>query len=159
MHLLALTCEALTRPVYHFAAHSPHMVDIELVARNLHQPADIRTRLQLHLDAHAQDKLDAILLVFGLCGQATAGLRAGQVQLVIPRAHDCITLFLGSREAYLQQNKKEPGTYWYSQDYLERNAGQSAALTMGASTGVTVREVANSSELVAAIGGTAERGR
>ncbi len=135
MHLLALTCEALARPAYHFAAHSPHIVDIELVPRNLHQPVDIRTRLQQHIDAHTGEKLDAILLAYGLCGLATAGLAAHDIPLVIPRAHDCITLFLGSRETYLQENKKEPGTYWYSQDYLERNAGHSASLTMGASTG------------------------
>ena len=135
MHLLALTCEALTRPVYYFAAQSVHMIDIELVRRNLHQPADIHTRLQQAIDAHAGEKLAGSLLGGGLGGQATAGLRARDIPRVSPRAHDCITLFLGSRERYLEENKKEPGTYWYSQDYLERNAGQSAALTMGASTG------------------------
>ena len=32
-----------------------------------------------------------------LCGNGLAGLVARSIPLVIPRAHDCITLFLGSR--------------------------------------------------------------
>ncbi len=58
------------------------------------------------------------------------------IPLVIPRAHDCITLLLGSREAYSQQQNDHPGTYWYSQDYLERSNryGESMALGSGAIT-------------------------
>src|SRR5690606_28660412 len=37
------------------------------------------------------------------------------------RAHDCITLYLGSRERYQQEFDAHPGTYWYSADYLERS--------------------------------------
>ncbi len=33
--------------------------------------------------------------------------------LVIPRAADCITLFLGGRARYQQQFSDHPGTYWY----------------------------------------------
>ena len=135
MHFLVLACESLTRPVQHFAAQSPHRVEVELIPRGLHQPAEIRTRLQQRLEAHAQEPLDAILLVYGLCGQATAGLRARAHPLVIPRTHDCITLYLGSREAYNREVQQEPGTYWYSQDYMEHSAGQSPALTLGVPTG------------------------
>ena len=135
MHFLVLACESLSRPVQHFAAQSPHRVEVELIPRSLHQPAEIRTRLQQRLEAHAQDALDAILLAYGLCGQAAAGLVVCTHPLVIPRTHDCITLYLGSREAYTQEMQKEPGTYWYSQDYLEHSAGQSPALTLGVPTG------------------------
>ena len=53
----------------------------------------------------------------------------------MPRAHDCITLFLGSRERYRQQFEGNPGTYWYSQDYMERR--DSASLTLSMGSGVT----------------------
>lgn len=135
MRYKALTCEALARPAYASAARSPHIVDVELVPRNLHQPAEIRGRLQSMIDLSNGQGYDALLLGFGLCGQATNGLAARDVPLVLPRAHDCITLYLGNRQKYLEENEKEPGTYWYAQDYLERNAGKNAALTMGASTG------------------------
>jgi hypothetical protein len=123
----------LARPVYYSAAHSPHLVDVALVERHLHNPVEIRGRLQAMIDAAEGQSYDAIPLAFGLCGQATSGLVARSSPLVIPRAHDCITLFLGDRTRYLEEQAKEPGTYWYAQDYIERNSG-SAALTMGSPT-------------------------
>lgn len=135
MRFIALTCEALARPVYASAARSPHIIDVELVPRHLHQPVEIRNRLQSLIEENAGKGYEAMLMGFGLCGQATAGLKAADAPLVVPRAHDCITLYLGDRKKYLEENEKEPGTYWYAQDYIERNAGKSGALTMGASTG------------------------
>ena len=63
---------------------------------------------------------------YGLCGQATAGLIARSIPIVIPHAHDCITLFLGSRDSYQYQFVNYPGTYWYAHDYIERSDGQAA---------------------------------
>jgi hypothetical protein len=132
MRYRCLTCEALARPVYGCAATSPHIIDVELIRRGLHDhPADLRGQLQALIDATPTPKYDAILLAYGLCGQATAGLRAGSVPLVIPKAHDCITLFLGSRERYLKEFSDNPGTYWYSQDYIERKDGTTSSLAMG----------------------------
>ena len=68
---------------------------------------------------------------YGLCGQATAGLIARSIPIVIPRAHDCITLFLGSRDSYQYQFVNYPGTYWYADDYIERSDGQGGALSLG----------------------------
>jgi len=136
MRYKCLTCEALTRPVYLSAALSPHSIDIELVRIGLHdRPKDLRSQLQAMIDAVPAEKYDAVLLAYGLCGQATAGLAARQAPLVMPRAHDCITLFLGSRERYRQQFEGNPGTYWYSQDYIERR--DSASLTLSMGSGVT----------------------
>jgi hypothetical protein len=130
MKIKALTCNALARPAYWCAAQSPHIVDIELLQFGLHnQPDNLRSLLQEKINTcHGYD---AITLVYGLCGQATAGLRASSIQLVIPRCHDCITLFLGSRERYSDQFNNYPGTYWYSQDYIERAESGNTALAIG----------------------------
>ncbi len=134
MRFKCITCEALARPVYSCASQSPHLVDVELVRLGLHErPKNLRRQLQALIDATLPDKYDALLLAYGLCGQATAGLAARQLPLVIPRAHDCITLFLGSRQRYSQQFESSPGTYWYSQDFLERRDGSTLALAMGSS--------------------------
>lgn len=131
MRLKCITCEALARPVYLCAAQSPHIVDVELLQRGLHNhPVSLRESLQARVDA-AGSAYDAVVFVYGLCGQATAGLVAGPVPLVIPRAHDCITLFLGSRTRYQEQFENYPGTYWYAQDYIERDDGSGSALSMG----------------------------
>ena len=132
MRLKCLTCEALARPVYLSAASSPHIVDVELVARGLHnRPSGLREMLQSRIDSLPERRYDAVVLVYGLCGQATVGLRARDVPVVIPRAHDCITLFLGSRDRYRQHFESHPGTFWYSRDYIERDDGSSSALSMG----------------------------
>jgi hypothetical protein len=145
MRYLCLTCEALTRPVYLGAALSQHSIDIELVRIGLHdRPKDLRAQLQARIDAAPAEKYAAVLLAYGLCGQATAGLLARTLPLVMPRAHDCITLFLGSRQRYLQQFESNPGTYWYSQDYIERRDGDTLALAMGSGVVDDVRSVYDS---------------
>jgi len=131
MRLLCLGCEVLARPLYLCAAHSPHIVDIRLFQRGLHNdPADLYARLQTEIAA-AGKHYDAIVMAYGLCGKATAGLTAREVPLVIPRAHDCITLFLGSRERYQDQFENFPGTYWYALDYVERDDGSGGSLALG----------------------------
>lgn len=163
MRIKCLACEALARPVYLCAAHSPHIVDVELFRIGLHrEPADLRARLQARIDAANQGDgeedlaglgtdsrrqpvrsseqlpYDAVAMVYGLCGQSTAGLVARDVPLVIPRAHDCITLFLGDRARYGQAFREHPGTYWYALDYVERNDGSTA---LGAEADAEVQDV------------------
>ena len=130
--ILALTCEVLARSVYLCAARSPHIVDIRLNRRGLHDdPPNLRMILQAQID-EVGPPYDAVVLAYGLCGGATAGLRAGTIPLVVPRAHDCITLFLGSRDRYSAEFLGHPGTYWYVQDYLERSDDKSAFGGVGA---------------------------
>src|SRR3972149_3209798 len=123
MRLRAVSCDVLARPIYLCAARSPHIVDVAFLRRGLHnEPPDLRARLQAEIDAAGSD-YDAVVLAYGLCGGATAGLRAGRVPLVVPRAHDCITIFLGSRERYGEQFGAPPGTYWHVGDAIERERG------------------------------------
>ena len=137
MHLKCLACEALARPVYLAAARTPHIVDVELLQLGWHQdPDDLRARLQAKIAAAAsgsETAYDAIVLAYGLCGRSTEGLRAEKIPIVLPRAHDCITLFLGSRARYQCEFADHPGTYWYARDYVERNRGGSV-LSLGAET-------------------------
>lgn len=131
---IALTCEALARSIYAAAADAPHTVTVQLFRQGLHNtPKSLRATLQAQIDAIAPGTCDALLLVYGMCGTSTVGLVARETPLVIPRAHDCITLYLGARERYQAEFDAHPGTYWYSLDYLERNE-DSASLGLGAAT-------------------------
>lgn len=142
LRLRCIGCEILARPLYLCAARSRHVVDVAFLRRGLHDtPAVLRERLQAEIDAaaSADPPYDAVVLAYGLCGGATAGIRAGGIPLVVPRAHDCITLFLGSRERYQREFDAHPGTYWYAADYVERSepgggAGATGLLGIGAST-------------------------
>lgn len=138
MRLKCLSCEALTRMVYLCAAQSPHLVDVELVRIGLHnEPINLRVLLQQKIDALSRKDFDAVALAYGLCGQATLGLVAREIPLILPRAHDCITLFLGSRARYQEQFEGNPGTYWYSLDFIERKEASGTFVSLGASVDST----------------------
>jgi hypothetical protein len=70
-----------------------------------------------------QSQYDAVLLGYGLCSNGLVGLAAGAVPLVVPRAHDCITLFLGSKERYLEYFQAHPGVYFKTSGWIERGDG------------------------------------
>lgn len=130
---LALTCEALARTIYNLSAETEHIVTTRLFRQGLHnRPKNLRVVLQEDIDSVETDRYDAILLVYGMCGTSTVGLTARHTPLVMPRAHDCITLYLGSRERYNEEFERHPGTYWYSVDYMERTE-PGASVALGAS--------------------------
>ena len=140
MRLKCLGCEALARLIYACAAQSPHIVDIELFALGLHNhPNKLRTQLQERINATSAEDYDAIVLVYGICGKATIGLSSPHLPMVIPRAHDCITLFLGDRTRYNEQFEENPGTYWYTIDYIERRKPGDALGATSASTDSTAQ--------------------
>ncbi len=133
LKLKCIACEALARIVYYCAAYSPHTIDVSLLQIGLHDtPHKLRQSLQDEIDKTLAGDYDALLLAYGLCGKATEGITARDIPIVMPRAHDCITLFLGSRERYDEQFSLCPGTYWYSQDYLERSGRYGSAVGLGA---------------------------
>lgn len=118
-----ISCEVFSRLIYSAAAHSPNVLDVEFTELRSHvSPDGLRREIQSIID-RTPDKYDAILLGYGLCGNSTAGLRAGSVPLVIPRAHDCCTVFLGSRAAFLEHFGQTPSAQWSSACYHERLGG------------------------------------
>jgi hypothetical protein len=58
--------------------------------------------------------------------------------LILPRAHDCITLFLGSRERYLDYFQTHPGVYFKTTGWMERgdNPGELSQLSIQHTTGM-----------------------
>lgn len=131
---IALTCEALARTVYAAAAQSPHAVTVQLYRQGLHNtPKNLHATLQEQIDAIQPGACDAILLVYGICGTSTVDLVARHTPLIMPRTHDCIALYLGSHARYQTKFDAQPGTYWYSQDYMERN-DPGSNVGLGAST-------------------------
>ncbi len=129
---ICIACEVFARPIYMAAAKSAHVIDIQLIERGLHnRPEQLRSAIQRHIDATEGQEYHAVLLGYGLCGNGTAGLRARSTQLVIPRAHDCIALLLGGQKRYQDQFNQTPGTYWYSQDFLERRSEPAVFSSMG----------------------------
>jgi len=133
VRLKMLSCEVLARQIYYVAALSPHVIDIELVDKGLHvEPERLHAELQRRLDAISAGRYDAITLGYGLCSNALAGLTCAHAPMVLPRAHDCITLYLGSAERYAREFRATPGTYWYTPDYIERGFSNDDWVALGA---------------------------
>lgn len=140
MRLRCIACQVLTHPLQAAVACSPHSVELEFVPLGQHDyPKKLREELQGRIDAVDGRAYDAVLLGYGLCGQAVDGLTARSIPLVISRAHDCITLYLGSRERYQREFEDHPGTYWYTRDQLEHRTGEAAALSMGSGSDEELR--------------------
>ncbi len=91
-----------------------------LLEMGLHDRPDVlRQRLQQEIDAlDAHNDLDGIVLAYALCGRGTHGLRAGRHRLVIPRGHDCITVFLGSKERFACQQAACPDSYYFTPGWM-----------------------------------------
>jgi hypothetical protein len=120
MHLKVLACEVAAREIYICAAQSVNTVSIDLLTQGLHDNSDLmRQRLQQEIDAIDGSQYDAILLGYGLCNNGIVGLRPRDRKLVVPRAHDCITFFLGSKQRYAEEFEQRPGTYYYTTGWLE----------------------------------------
>jgi hypothetical protein len=109
-----IACEVFRSEIELLAAGAEHIVERRFYEIGLHdRPDEMRVRLQQEVtEMDGRDDIEAIVLAYGLCGCGTAGLRAGRHPLVIPRAHDCITVFLGSKEVYAARQSACPGCYY-----------------------------------------------
>jgi len=123
MVLKCIACEVFYREVCHCVASSPHRVDVEFTEKNAHERSDfLRSLLQSKVDAaeNGDQGYDAILLGFGLCGNGVVGVGAKKTRLVLPRAHDCCTIFLGSRQTFKEHFADNPSLPFSSVGYMER---------------------------------------
>ena len=116
-------CEVIYREACYLAATGQHRVDVEFLKKGLHdlETPDMLAKIQSVVDsAGADDDYEAILLGYGRCNDGVVGLQAREIPLVIPRAHDCITLFFGSRSAFQADFDAHPGTYYKTSGWMER---------------------------------------
>jgi hypothetical protein len=125
MRLKLVACEIMFRELCTAAARSTNMVDIEFLPKGLHDIGreGMSGRLAQALAGIDESRYEAVLLGYGLCSNGLVGLEARSIPLVIPRAHDCITLFLGSKERYLQYFQGNPGVYFKTSGWIERGNG------------------------------------
>lgn len=97
----------------------PEDVPYEVLDFGLHlNPSELKSLLQKKIDK-ASEEADVLLLGYGLCSMAVIGLRASTATLVIPRADNCIAIFLGSSEEYKKQTQQVPGTYYLTKGWIE----------------------------------------
>lgn len=120
-----LCCEVFLRMACLAISNTSNIIDPEFMNLGAHESPDVLNKvLQNRInEIDKENKYDAILLGYGLCGNSTVGLTARSIPLVIPRAHDCCTIFLGSREKFLEYFKDNLSSSWGSAGYMERDSG------------------------------------
>jgi len=92
--------------------------DILYLEQALHRtPAKLLGQLQEKIDQAARTA-SRIVLGYGLCAKGIAGVTAEEPELIIPRCHDCIALFLGSPNRHLEIFREKPGTYYLTPGWV-----------------------------------------
>jgi hypothetical protein len=122
MRLKLICCEILYREICAAVARSVNQIDIEFMPKGLHDIGQrgMSAKLNEALQAVDASQYEAILFGYGLCSNGLVGLAAANVPLVVPRAHDCITLFFGSKERYLEYFHAHTGVYFKTSGWIER---------------------------------------
>ena len=123
MKNIAVVCDVMKEDLEKIV-QDKKIKDLEFVfmEQHLHNTPDImRKKLQEEID-----KIDSsnpgyknIILGYGLCSNGVAGLASKKHNIVIPKVDDCISLFLGSRERYLEFFTKDSATYYFCKGWIE----------------------------------------
>jgi hypothetical protein len=123
MRILLIGCAVLLRELSDAIVHSPHLIDAQSLPAGLHDTGakTMRQRIQEGIDGAEGKRYDAIALGYALCGTGLVGVRARSIPLVLPRGHDCITLLMGSRDKYTEYFNANPGVYFRSTGWVERD--------------------------------------
>ena len=122
--IAVIACGVMETEVRHFAKGCPNIRQLVFLPQGLHNdPVRLQRELQAEVSrAEANPAVEAVALVYGLCGRGIENLRRDRCPLVIPRAHDCVTLFLGNKERYAAYHREHPGTYWYTPGWISARA-------------------------------------
>ncbi len=111
-----IACEVFKSEIELLTPNAARIAATDYREIGLHdRPDEMRAALQDAIGRmDRRDDINTIVLAYGLCGCGTAGLYATRHPLVIPRAHDCIAVFLGSKELHAERLKSCPGCYHYT---------------------------------------------
>jgi hypothetical protein len=148
--LLLVACRVFERELEVLARSAKTEMQIHYIEIALHeQPgAQLRAALQEEVNTVPEDDFDAVGLGYGLCNRGLVGLKAHGLPVVIPRAHDCLGILLGSTQRYLAELEKQPGTYFQSCGWIEHLPADRTLRTMAAGAGLS----ASKEELIARYG-------
>ena len=117
-----IACEIFFREVAYYAARGPQVIDAVFLPKGLHDSGGekMRETLQAEIDKMQEKDYSRIILGYALCNNGIVGLTGRRLPLVIPKAHDCIAVFMGSRKRYRDYFFANTGTYFHTAGWLER---------------------------------------
>ncbi len=96
-------------------------VEVIYLEQGLHRtPKKLSGMIQERID-QAASYATVIVLGYGLCSNGLVGVAARRQKLIVPRCHDCISLFLGSPARYDAVFRDHPGTYYLTPGWVKEN--------------------------------------
>lgn len=114
---LVIACNIMKDELLRFQTNGISFVFLE---QSLHRtPQKMKGVVQEEMDRAENWEGDTIILSYGLCSNGIVGVKSKSHSIVIPRVHDCIALFLGSWDRYMEEHKREPGTYYLTKGWIE----------------------------------------
>jgi hypothetical protein len=122
--IAVIACGVIEAEVRHFTAGCTHIREMVFLPQGLHDDA-VRMQRELQAainQAEANPAVEAVVLVYGLCSRGVENLRHARCPLVIARAHDCVTLFLGDKDRFAAYSREKPGTYWFNPGWIRGRA-------------------------------------
>lgn len=124
----------MTREIGYLTAITENYIDTTWLRQGYHNEPDVlRSMLQETIDRIESGNdpysstgevgdFDAILLCYGLCSNGVCDVKSSKYPIVIPRAHDCITLLLGDKNKYKQYfDERSGGVYWFTPGWIENS--------------------------------------
>lgn len=115
-----LACDVFKEELVAFGGAKPPWVRAEYLEMGLHdQPDKLRVEVQAAIARLEVDpKIEYVVLAYGLCGNGLLGIQAERCPLVLPRAHDCVSILLGGMESHSAVLKENSGTYFYTPGWV-----------------------------------------
>lgn len=120
INTVIIACGSLVNEINEMAESFPG-VEVVYLDQNYHRYPDKLVKvLQEKIDEIAViNGIEKIALGYGLCSNATVGLKAPEQGLYIPAMHDCIAMHLGSNKEYEDTFRKYPGTYYLTSAWID----------------------------------------
>jgi hypothetical protein len=113
---VVIACEVMRAELELVAQGRP--VRLLFLDQGLHRtPNKMAALIQERIDS-LPESVRRVILAYGLCSNGILGVKAGDRELLVPRCHDCIALFLGSPAAHRAVFESRPGTYYLSPGWV-----------------------------------------
>lgn len=110
-----IACRVMQEHLRQLLPEGTAVTYLEITLHNT--PKKLAAALQQEIDAIAQPS--NVIIGYGLCGNGLLGVKSGPHTLIIPRTHDCVAIFLGSHQRYVQRFFANPNTYYLTRGWLE----------------------------------------
>jgi len=125
-----ISCEVFRRELEFLSSKMKDAPIIHFLEQSLHDnPSALTESLQNLIDEIEETSVEEIFLCYGVCGRAISNVRSHKSILVLPKAHDCISLLLGQTCSQQHTNIfwMSPGWLKYSQiPFLEQKDARKA---------------------------------